>query len=236
MRSSPMRFIFAAFLFAATLITQSACSPDAAPPPVSAPWQIHSPTNARLDVFNIHLGSDSLADIQSQWRREIEIALFRDANDVFSLEAYIHSFNAGGIFGQLLIQLPASQDWLSQAASRATGHAATAAGNYQLSMTEQDIAAVWAMKPSHMAFIPKHKDIEPAVLQTRFGIPVSIEQYTVPASSEPQRDESQLKFWLYPKLGLLLELDPTSSTVFHYVVPADFEPFHRQLVRSLPTS
>lgn len=229
-----MRSIFAALLIVTTILYQSACSPDAAPPTISPPWQIHSPANDRLDVFGIQIGSDSLSNIQSYWRQKIEIALFRDANNVYSLEAYVHNLNAGGIFGQLVIQLPATQDWLNKAASHATGHKATAAGNYQLTMSAQDVAAVWAMKPLHIAFIPKHKDIQPATLQSRFGKPLNIEQHTIPASSEAQQDESQLEFWLYPNLGLLLELNSTSNPVFHYVIPADFKSFRQQLLNNLP--
>lgn len=220
-------------LLAGLLLGQTACSPDAAPRAIPPPWQTGSDSAQHLDVFSIRLGRDSLGTIQSQWRKNLEIALFEDPDGGLTLEAYVHRFDAGGIVGQLVLHIDPPEEWLLEAAHHATDRSATASGNHRLTLSQTDLDAVWAMQPVALSFIAKHSDITAGALRARFGKPAQIKKRIVTDQQAGKNHGKvmQLEYWMYPKRGILLELDFSGSKVFHYLPPQGYKEFQDRLTQ-----
>lgn len=187
------------------------------------PWQVTPLADGGSEVFGLQLGRSTLAQVGQRFERDLRVALVTAVGGggevaAPALEAYVESFQAGGIQGRLVLAFDADPAWASAALGRSPrDEVAGSGGARQHALAEDDRLQAQSLVVSALAFLPAAR-LDEDVVQARFGAPA--ERVTGP------QGERQL---LYPALGLAVVLPPAdgelarSRTVLQYVAPRDFE-------------
>jgi len=192
--------------------------PDANP--VTLPWQIERLPDGGSRVFGLTLGRSTLADARQQLGGDVQVALIVAPGETGSLEAYYESIHAGAVKGKMVLTLDTSLAQREQMIARArkVDYMQSAARRVELGaddLLQADRATIIAI-----AFIPAANLDEEVVLQ-RFGVP-----------GERLRSSEHKEHFLYPDLGLELQLDAKGKEVLQYVAPRDFARLREPLATS----
>ena len=182
--------------------------PDANP--VTLPWQIERLPDGGSRVFGLTLGRSTLEEARQQLGGDVQVALIVAQGETGSLEAYCESIDAGAVKGKLVLTLETSLAQREQMLARArkVDYMQSAARRVELGaedLRQADRAPIIAI-----TFIPAANLDEQVVLQ-RFGVP-----------GERLRSGEHKEHFLYPELGLDLQLDAKGKEVLQYVAPRDF--------------
>ncbi|MFM2407050.1 MAG: hypothetical protein RL223_4930 [Pseudomonadota bacterium] len=188
------------------------------------PWRITPAGDGLAEVFGVVIGRDPIARIGRTWPAEapeMKVALVRDPQGMFTLEAYLESVRAGFVQGRLVLTGSADPATLQRWAERATAREPQPSGSYRLTLAAEDADRARQSPIVALTFLPAAR-FDEAVALERFG----------PA---PERivTADALVHLLYPARGLVVSLDPQGrgKPVLQYVAPKDFSRLRAPLVR-----
>ncbi len=184
------------------------------------PWQIAIHNDGTSSVFGITLERTSLAETQSRFGEELEIAVIARAGEPGALEAYVPHFTAGVLTGKLVLSTQLSDDAVQRLREHATRANPTATGALKFSLAPADAEHALATKITAITFIPA-VDIDQNTAVKRFGEP-----------SRRLTDHNGTLHYLYPDKGLDLMLNADQKDVLQYVAPQHFERLLRPLARA----
>ncbi len=198
--------------------------PAASGSPQALPWRITPAGDGLAEVFGVVIGRDPIARIGQTWpveAPEMKVALVRDPQGMFTLEAYLESVRAGFVQGRLVLTGSADPATLQRWAERATAREPQPSGSYRLTLAAEDADRARQSPIIALTFLPAAR-FDEAVALERFG----------PA---PERivTADALVHLLYPARGLVVSLDPQGrgKPVLQYVAPRDFARLRAPLVR-----
>lgn len=178
------------------------------------PWQVEAGPDGGSTVFGLHLGQDTLAATQARWPDEVlRLALLRDAQGRLALEGYLENITAGALQGKLVISGEADPARLQAWADRAVKQEPQPSGATLLLLKGEDATEARQVVLGGLVFLPAAR-LDEAALTGRFGPPA---ERLAPADG--------LHYLLYPKLGVVIALDPRekSKPVIQYVAPRHFD-------------
>jgi len=178
------------------------------PSRVDAPWQIELPAPGRLRVMGVTLGETTLEALRQRFGQVEGIALFRNPDGRFSLEAYIGKVNIGPLSGRWIVTLDASQPELEALTQRSIKRIKTGNDSIRWTLNKQAQAEQAERVVATLTMIPGYGGLEADFLRSRFGEPAEVRK--VDETSEQ---------WLYPDKGLRILLDREGKELFEYMPP-----------------
>ncbi len=182
---------------------------DRRPTRVDAPWQIEVLSPDRLKIMGVTLGETTLEQLRQRFGQIEGIALFRNPDGRYSLEAYLGKVNIGPLSGRWIVTLAASQQELEALTGRAIKRIKTENGSIRWTLNKDAKAEQANRAVATLTMIPGYSGMDADFLRSRFGEPSRIE--TVDDSSEQ---------WLYPEKGVRLLLDREGKELFEYMPPS----------------
>ena len=175
------------------------------------PWQITPLPDGTSRIFNLHLGTATLADAIARFGEPESIALFVGNGADRSLEAYFGKVLFGPLEARIIVTLAADTGRLDALAANAVGRDRTPSGNAKLLLTDADKAALINQQLFGVTYIPAYGGLGAEFFRERLGEP-----------AEQERVNEHAVSWFYPELGLSLLIDADGKDVFEYVAPRDF--------------
>lgn len=182
---------------------------DRQPARVDAPWQIRVLGPDRIQVMGLTLGETTLEQLRQRFGQIEGIALFRNPDGRYSLEAYLGKVSIGPLSGRWIVTLEASQQELETLTGRAIKRIKTDNGSYRWTLEGDAKAAQAGRTVSSLTMIPGYGGLDETFLRTRFGDPDRV--VAVDETSEQ---------WLYPERGLRILFDREGKELFEYMTPS----------------
>ncbi|MBL8329022.1 MAG: hypothetical protein JNJ71_09240 [Rubrivivax sp.] len=176
-----------------------------------APWEADVTVDGALRVFGLRVPGSTLADAQSRWGEQLQVAVMVTRDGKASLEAFVETARPGGIAGRLLLTASVPPSRLAAWRERPAKEEQVSAQTRRMSLNALDLAQALQAPIMAVGFIP-HAQLDAAIVRQRFG--------------EPQRVLSaneHLEHWLYPRRGLAIALDTKGRELLQYVPPAEFD-------------
>ena len=176
--------------------------------PAPMPWQIEHMPDGNIKVFTIHLGTSTYSQAQQSVHQYGQTAIFTQAGNQPSVEAYFDSINLGGLSAKLVLILDVEEHIVTQLLSRALDVRIQDSGahRYTLKNSAQLVNAV----VKSLVYIPSIK-LDPDMVKYRFGEATSIKKHADIPDSE---------VWHYPHLGLSIQMNPRQKTILQYQQPS----------------
>jgi hypothetical protein len=182
-----------------------------APPPGDGlPWQVQRHGEA-IEVFGLRLPGSTLADAQARWGDGLQLAVVAERGQGGALEAYVDSFDGGGVAGRLVLATGLDAAAVAKLRDNAVRSEALGATALRYALRAEDRSQALRSAITGLSFIPVAQ-LETAALEQRFGRP-----------AERLKLGSTQVHWLYPALGLAIAVDSQGKDLLQYAAPADFE-------------
>ena len=194
-----------AFWFA----TQS--KPDGENANVETPWNITLHDDGTLESLGIRLDHTTLQDVIDRHGLPDSIALFADAREASSVEAYFRSVKFGPINISLVTTMRLSAEELDGMLDRSGGQLGTKTGASKFLLSEADQKALLKKPIGYLTAMPAYSSLEAEYFRERLGDPAASMQVSETAQN-----------WIYPEKGLTLLIDTQGKEVFQYRNPAEF--------------
>jgi hypothetical protein len=183
----------------------------ASPAPVDGlPWQVQRHGEA-IEVFGLRLPGSVLADAQARWGDGLQLAVVAERGQAGALEAYVDSFDGGGVGGRLVLATGLGAAAVGRLRDNAVRSDALGAAALRYTLRSEDRAEALRSAIIGLSFIPSAK-LEAAALEQRFGAP-----------AERLKLGSTQVHWLYPALGLAIVVNGQEKDLLQYVAPMEFE-------------
>lgn len=174
------------------------------------PWQIEKLADGTTRVFGLVPGRTSFDEARRQIAGEPQVALLVAPGESGALEAYYDSFAAQFVTGRLVLSLDSTFAQRERMAARARKVEYLEGTTRRVHLGEADLIEAGRAVVSAVSFIPAANLDEQIVLQ-RFGVP-----------AERIRSSAHTEHFLYPELGLDLQLDAKGKELLQYVAPREF--------------
>ena len=181
---------------------------DRRPTRVDAPWQIETLQPGRLRVMGVTLGETTLEELRQRFGQVEGIALFRNPDGRYSLEAYLGKVNIGPLSGRWIVTLQASQQELEALSHRSIKRIKTGNDSVRWTLNKEAQAEQASRVVSTLTMIPGYGGLDGEFLRSRFGEPSAVR--AVDETSEQ---------WLYPDRGLRILFDREGKELFEYMPP-----------------
>ncbi len=179
--------------------------------PISGlPWQVDALDDGTSRVFGVQLGRDDLAAAQGVLGLDRDVAILRAAEEAAALEMHYPRHTAGLLSGTLVLVAEVDEALLDQAIGQAPPPKILQSGVRKYEVPHPMLEQLLAAPISSITFVPAAQ-LDDEVIRRRFGEPAEI----------VARGEGAYHY-LYPHLGLDLQLYEETSEVLQYVPPRDF--------------
>lgn len=179
-------------------------------PATGMPWQVERLPDGLSRVFGIVPGQSTLSEARGLLAGAPQVALIVAPGGSGSLEAYYDTISAGLVTGKMILTLATTLEQREQMLQRARKAEYMESTTRRVTLSEADQAWAEGAVIAGITFIPAANLDEQIVLQ-RFGAP-----------AERIRGDEHREHFLYPELGLDLQLDAKGKEVLQYVAPRDF--------------
>jgi hypothetical protein len=190
-----------------------------APPPDPAdlqprtdlPWQVTANPDGTSRVFDLELGTATLADAMAKFGGLEGLALFEPEQGEMVLEGYFGNVQMGPLTAKVIVSLEASAAELAEIRGRATNREGSPSGDWKYSLPDLP-ADHHDRRLRGISYIPGTRNLDAEFFRQRFGEPTT----TI-------RESEHAVSWLYPALGLSVLIDDKAREVLEYRPPRDFE-------------
>jgi hypothetical protein len=220
MKSIALFLVLLLLLLAVPLLLPSGSGQRPPVPDDGLPWQIERLPEGNSRVFGLMLGRSTLDDARRQLGPDVQVALIVATGESASLEAYYETINAGFVKGRMVLTLDSSAGQRAQILQRARKVEYLPSAARRVELAAEDLAQASVARITAIAFIPA-VNLDEAVVLQRFGMP-----------AERLRSNDHKEHFLYPELGLDLQLDAKGREVLQYVAPRDFARLRAPLITS----
>ena len=178
---------------------------------VDMPWQVRVIDPQHSEVFGVVLNQTTLEQARQKFGQVDGIALFRNSDGQFSLEAYFGKVHFGHFSARLIANLDASQQEMEKLTAFSIKRVPKEDGSIRWTLNSDKQAEQATRRIRALSYIPDYKGMDEQYLIERFGEPARRE--TVDNTSER---------WFYPQRGIRILLDSKGKELFEYMPPAQF--------------
>jgi hypothetical protein len=182
------------------------------------PWQIEVLPEGNSKVSGLVLGVATLADVRKRFGTDMEVAIVAAPGESGNVEAFYQDVTLGAVSGKLLVTADIDDTHTTQMAQRAVKVDYMQSSTKKWTLTQDDLATVYAAQIRTLTFIPT-ANLDEQVVLMRFGKP-----------AERIRISEHKEHFLYPDRGLDLILDDEGKEVLQYVAPKQFARLRDPLV------
>jgi len=184
------------------------------------PWQVEKLPENLSRVFGIDVGRATLSQVRARLGNDIEVAMLVAPGERGSVEAYYSDFKAGMVNGKLVLNIRTTLEEREAMLARAQKAEYMKGTTRRITLDPADLLRLEAYIVSAATFIPSAQLDEEIILQ-RFGKP-----------SERIRSNENTEHFLYPEIGLDLQLNNKGKEVLQYVPPRDFATLREPLLQA----
>lgn len=178
---------------------------------VAMPWQVTVHDQQHSEVFGIILNRTTLGQARELFGQLEGIALYRNEEQQFSLEAYFGKVTIGPFSARIIVTLDATQQELEQLVEHTVSRVSTEDGSLKWTLNQQTQAEQATRVVRSLIYIPSYRGMDADFIKQRFGEP----------SRQQQLDENG-ELWFYPERGVRILLDKEGNELFEYQSPVDF--------------
>ena len=179
-------------------------------PRTDLPWQITVNPDGSSRVFDLDLGSATLADAMAKFGALEGLAVFQAKQGEPVLEAYFGNVQFGPLKAKVVAGLDADTTDLEQMLARAGGRDASPSGDWKYPLN--DLPQMHGGRRLKLiTYVPATRKLDAEFFRSRFGEPGAW-----------LRENETAVSWFYPEIGLSVLIDDESSEVLEYQPPRDF--------------
>ncbi len=180
--------------------------------PVDMPWQVQVIDAEHTRVFGVTLNQTTLEQARQLFGQVDGIALYRNADGRFSLEAYFGKVRFGYFSARLIANLQANQQELEQLTQFAIKRIPKEDGSLRWTLNADKQAEQATRLISALSYIPDYRGMDDDFIRQHFGEP----------ARRIKLDETSER-WYYPDRGVRILVDNEGKELFEYMPPAQFE-------------
>ena len=184
--------------------------PDALQPRTDLPWQITVNPDGSSRVFDLELGTATLADAMTKFGALEGLAVFQAKQGEPVLEAYFGNVQFGPLKAKVVTGLDADGKDLEQMLARARGRDASPSGDWKYPLDDPPELHS-GRRLRLITYVPGTRGLDAEFFRSRFG--------------EPEawlRENETAVSWFYPAIGLSVLIDDEAGEVLEYQPPSDF--------------
>lgn len=185
--------------------------PELLQPRTDLPWQINVQADGSSRVFDLDLGSATLADAQEKFGPPQNIGIFVRSETDSDLEVYFGNVMFGLLKAKVVVMLEASEAEKQDMLTRAGQRQGSPTGDWKYSLDPSDLSTLVGRRVTAISYIPGTRGLDQSFFLERFG---------EPAATLTEND--QAVSWFYPQKGLTVLIDGQGNEVLEYVAPRDF--------------
>ena len=176
-----------------------------------------------MRVFQVHLGTTTLAQAQQLFQEGAELTLFDPKGEKPVIEAYFNDLYIGGLKSKMVVSFDLSDEKIEQIYNRGVRISTLGSGTRKVTLHADDVAWIKNQKIIALTYLPSI-NLDAELITNRFGNP-----------EEKIADSiSGAVHWLYPDMGVDVVLSDDHKEVVQYVMPVNFprlvEPLRQQTV------
>lgn len=174
--------------------------------PAPKPWQIEIQADGNPQVLDIHLGNTTYDQLVKRWQEVGEVGIFKEpeALQQSTVEVFFPRINLGGLSGRAVINLQIDYETIEAMISRGYGGQLQQSGARLYEPSVDDRPQLLQAPVYAITYIPTIS-MDEQMLLSRLGAP-----------AEQQALEAGKTLWVYPDLGLSIELSDDGEAVFQY--------------------
>jgi hypothetical protein len=184
--------------------------PDAVKPRTDLPWQIDVNADGSSRVFDLELGSATLADAMAKFGGLEGLALFEPADGPMVLEAFFGDVQFGPLRAKVMVGLEASAAELEEMRERSVSREGSPSGDWKYRLDDAP-ALHSGRRLTVISYVPATRNLDADFFRTRLGEPAAWLDENEHAVS-----------WFYPRYGLSVLIDEEAREVLEYQAPRDF--------------
>ncbi len=176
---------------------------------VDMPWHVEVIDPSHSRIFGIELNRSTLDQARRRFGQVDGIALYRDPDGVFSLEAYFGKVYFGHFTARLIATLDASQQEMEELTGLTIKRVPKEDGSIRWTLNSEKQHEQASRLIRTLSYIPDYKGMDADFILQRFG--------------EPEKRvalEEGAERWYYPQLGVRILIDPQGKELFEYM-PVD---------------
>lgn len=185
--------------------------PELLKPRSDMPWQVTLNPDGSSRVFELELGSATLADAQAKFGAVTGYAVFVNRHGTADLEAYFGEVMFGPLKAKVVVKLEASEEEKAALVERGGKREASPTGDWKHLLNPADYAAQAARRITAITYQPGTRGLDESFFLERFGKPAATLEENEHAVS-----------WFYPQKGLSVLIDSEGREILEYVAPRDF--------------
>lgn len=184
--------------------------PDALKPRTDLPWQVTVNADGSSRVFDIELGSATLAEAMAKFGALEGLAVFEPKDGPMVLEAYFGNVQFGPLKAKVVAGLEADETDLRRLRDSSSKREASPTGDwkYPLNDLPENHAG---RRLTVVTYLPGTRNLDAEFFRSRFGEPAAWLQ-----------ENEQVVSWFYPRFGLSVMIDDEAREVLEYQPPRDF--------------
>jgi len=183
-----------------------------APVDPKLPWDIQVHPDGGSSIFGLTLGQSSVSDVRQLLQEEGEVTLFVKPDGKINIEAFFERVFLSGLKANWVIAVDLTQEQMQPMYERGVRSAKLGSGELKVTLGKEDMDIVALSPIHHITYLPV-TDLEPKLLESRFGTP----------DRRIAEQGTGITHWLYPEKGLDIAVDPDRQEVFLYVMPREFQ-------------
>ena len=200
-------FLISLLTFAVFYFTAEKSAAEAA----DMPWQVTVHDPGHSEVFGIVFNQTTLDQARQQVGKLDGIALYRDPQGRYSLEAYFGKVSLGPFSARIIANLVAAQDELEKLTEHTVKRVKTDDGSLKWTLVDQKQSEQGLRQIQALTYIPSYSGMDGAFIEQRFGQP-----------DQRQTIDETTQLWFYPELGVRIMLDSEGKEIFEYTAPEQF--------------
>jgi hypothetical protein len=185
--------------------------PDSTGPRTDLPWQITVNPDGSSRVFDLELGSATLADAMNKFGDLEAIAVFEASGGPLVLEGYFGDVQFGPLKAKVIVGLEATADELEAMRDSSSGREGSPSGDWKYTLADPP-ERHGARRVTLITYVPGTRNLDTEFFRARLGEPAAW-------LSENEHAVS----WFYPRYGLSVLVDDEAREVLEFLPPRDFE-------------
>ena len=170
------------------------------------PWDVQPAGSQSIRVFQLTLGSSTLADARAVFQVQEETNLFIGDDGKPALEAYFERVFLSGLRADFVLVLEADEQLLSELYDRGSRISRSTDATHKVDLSSDDLARASLLPIRLINYIP-YANLDEPLIQDRFGIP----------AQKITELETGITHWIYPDRGLSIGLNPDGKELIQYM-------------------
>ncbi|MGD8912257.1 MAG: hypothetical protein PVI97_18055 [Candidatus Thiodiazotropha sp.] len=177
-----------------------------ADPNPKLPWKTQLTADQAVHVFELTLGSSTLADARSVLQIQEKINLFIGKDGKLALEAYFERVFLSGLRADFVLVMQADEPFLRELYDRGNRIRLSNNTTRKVELSSEDQLLVEKL-PIHLINYIPHANLNEELVIRRFGEP----------AEKIVESETGITHWIYPDKGISISLNPDGKELIQYM-------------------